>query len=171
MKRQAGADQQRDEIDRIVAQWQAQRPDLDPSAKQVSGRIVRLAALLQRHYGEVFAELGLRQGDYGVLAALRRAGKPFELTPTALARSRMMTTGGMTTVLDRLEGLGLLERGPNPDDRRGALVRLTSKGQDLVNRAMERHTAAEHDAVSALTVAERDQLTGLLRKLLLSLDS
>ena len=83
----------------------------------------------------------------------------------------MMTTGGMTTVLDRLEGLGLLERGPNPDDRRGALVRLTSKGQDLVNRAMERHTAAEHDAVSALTVAERDQLTGLLRKLLLSLDS
>lgn len=166
-----GKHHEHDAVDRIVAQWHEQRPDLDTSAKHVSGRIVRLAALLQQRYGEELSDLGLRQGDYSVIAALRRSGPPFELSPTDLARTRMMTTGGMTTVLDRLECNQLVERRPNPVDRRGFLVRLTTQGQKLVDVAMERHTAAEQDAIGALSTNERRQLTRLLRKLLLSLDA
>src|ERR1044072_9596474 len=89
-----------DAVDEIVAQWRRERPDLDPAAKAVAGRIVRLASLFHQAYATAFGALGLNDGDYGVLAALRRAGAPFELTPTELARQRMMTSGGMTAAID-----------------------------------------------------------------------
>jgi DNA-binding MarR family transcriptional regulator len=159
-----------DAVDAIVEQWQRERPDLDPSAKQVTGRIVRLASLFQQAYGDAFEEAGLSPGDYGVLVALRRAGAPFRLTPTELARQRMMTSGGMTPVLDRLERRGLVARLPNPEDRRGSLVELTKRGRGAVDAAMDRHADAEQALVEGLNAREREQLAGLLRKLLISVD-
>ncbi|MET0803600.1 MAG: MarR family transcriptional regulator, partial [Acidimicrobiales bacterium] len=91
-----------DAVDAIIQQWRRERPDLDPSAKEVTGRVVRLASLFQAAYDEAFHPLGFVGGDYGLLVALRRAGEPGGLTPTELARQRMMTSGGMTAAIDRL---------------------------------------------------------------------
>lgn len=155
-----------DAVDRIIEQWTVERPDLDPSAKAVTGRVVRLASIFQRRFGEAFADLDLSEGDYGVLVALRRSGDPFELTPTELARARMMTSGGMTAVLDRLDRRALLERLPNPADRRGSIVRLTDDGRATVDRAMAVHTAVEHELISTLDAKDRDRLATLLGVLL-----
>jgi DNA-binding MarR family transcriptional regulator len=159
-----------DAVDTMVGQWRRERPDLDPSGKEITGRILRLASLFGAAYSAVFGELGLKDGDYGVLAALRRSGAHAELTPTDLARQRMMTSGGMTAVIDRLERQGLVARSPNPQDRRGTLIRLTDTGRELVDRAMEVHTQAEHALVAGLDEGEREQLGVLLRKLLLSVE-
>ena len=159
-----------DAVDEIVAAWRRERPDLDPSAKEVTGRIMRLASRFGQTYGEAFAPVGLSDGAYGVLAALRRAGAPFALTPTELARQRMITSGGMTPVLDRLERDGLVTRSPNPDDRRGSIVRLTAAGRKAVDAAMKRHAEAEQQLVAGLAPREREQLAGLLRKLLSDLE-
>ena len=136
-----------DAVDAIVEQWARERPDLDASAKQVTGRIVRLASLFQQSYGQAFSSVMLSDGDYGLLATLRRAGAPYELTPTDLARHRMMTSGGMTAVIDRLERKGLVTRLPNPNDRRGSLVKLTDEGRRIVEAAMELHADVEHQLV------------------------
>ena len=106
---EAGSGDEGDAVDRIVAQWRRERPDLDPSAKEITGRLVRLADLVQLRFRDAFADLGMSEGDYGLLAPLRRAGAPYELTPTALARARMMTSGGLTPALDRLEKRGWIE--------------------------------------------------------------
>ena len=155
-----------DAVDLFIEQWHVERPDLDPSAKAITGRIVRLASIFQRRFGEAFADLDLTEGDYGVLVALRRSGEPFELTPTELARARMMTSGGMTAVIDRLDRRALVERLPNPADRRGSIVRLTPEGRAATDRAMEAHTAVEHELVTALDEHDRERLAGLLRILL-----
>lgn len=160
-----------DAVDAIIEQWRRERPDLDSSYKHVTGRVVRLAALFLNAYGEVFTPLGLSEGDYGVLVTLRRAGTPHRLTPTDLARQQMMTSGGMTAAIDRLERKGLVARRPNPNDRRGHLIELTGEGRMLIDRAMERHADAERRLVQALSETERTTLEGLLRKLLLSLEA
>src|SRR4029453_1834402 len=85
-----------DAVDAIIEQWHQERPDLDPSAKHVTGRIIRLSGLFQQAYDNGFKPPGVRDKDYAILAPLRRAGPPFSLTPTQLARQRMMTSGGMT---------------------------------------------------------------------------
>ena len=154
-----------DPIDRVVAQWHRERPELDPSAKEVTGRIIRLGAEFHRRFDASFDGLGLRAGQFGVLSALRRAGEPFELTPTDLARHQVMTSGGMTPVIDGLEKRALVERADNPADRRSRLVRLTTEGRDLVDRAMERHVETEHALIAGLSDDEREQLAGLLRRL------
>ena len=155
-----------DPVDRIIEEWARERPDLDVSAKEVAGRIVRLASLFQQAYSEIFEPLGLNEGDYGVLAPLRRAGAPFELTPTELAKHRMMTSGGMTAALDRLERRGLIARVPNPADRRGSLVQLTETGRHAIDEAMTQHVQTEQQLVAGLTPKEQTQLRDLLRKLL-----
>jgi DNA-binding MarR family transcriptional regulator len=121
-------------------------------------------------YARAFSELGLNDGDYGVLVALRRAGAPHELTPTELSRERMMTSGGMTAAIDRLERQGLVSRSANPKDRRGTLIRLTTAGRKAVDRAMEVHAQAERRLVAGLDSREQRQLSVLLRKLLLSVE-
>jgi DNA-binding MarR family transcriptional regulator len=159
-----------DAVDEIIAQWRRERPELDASAKEVAGRIIRLTGLFQQAYGEAFAPLGITEGEYGILAPLRRAGEPFALTPTELARQRMMTSGGMTAAIDRLERKGLVARSPNPADRRGSLVRLTDEGRRVIDDAMARHVDVEHRLVAALSPADRDHLSTLLRTLLLAVD-
>jgi DNA-binding MarR family transcriptional regulator len=160
-----------DAVDVIVAEWRRERPDLDPDAKEVTGRIVRLASRFQQAYSDTFGPLGLNDGDYGVLAPLRRAGAPHELTPTELAKHRMMTSGGMTAALDRLERKGLVARAPNPADRRGSLVRLTNAGHDAIDDAMTQHVLTEQRLVAGLDEHERAQLRVLLRKLLHAVDT
>lgn len=160
-----------DAVDVIVEEWRRERPDLDPSAKQVTGRIVRLASLFQQAYSETFSPLGLNDGDYGVLAPLRRAGAPHELTPTELAKHRMMTSGGMTAALDRLERKGFVERVPNPADRRGSLVRLTDAGRDVIDEAMKQHVLTEQRLVEGLDQQQQAALSDLLRQLLRTVES
>ena len=159
-----------DAVDAIVAEWRRERPDLDPAAKHLTGRLIRLASVFQAAYANAFTPLGLNDGDYGVLAALRRAGAPHQLTPSELARHQMMTSGGMTAAIDRLERKGMVTRRPNPNDRRGSLVGLTDDGLQVVDRAMELQAEVESRLVHALGASERRTLEQLLRKLLLSVD-
>jgi DNA-binding MarR family transcriptional regulator len=159
-----------DAVDAIIEQWHRERPDLDPEAKGITGRVVRLAGLFQQAYTEAFAPLGINDGEYGVLAALRRQGDPCELTPTELARQRMMTSGGMTAAIDRVERKGLAVRLPNPADRRGSLVRLTDEGRRVIDTAMARHVEVERELVAALAPKDRERLPAMLRTLLLALE-
>jgi DNA-binding MarR family transcriptional regulator len=160
----------RDAVDVIIDEWRRERPDLDPSAKAITGRIVRLAAFMQDRMGEAAAAHGLSNGGFGILAALRRSGPPFQLTPSELTRHLMVTTGGMTTMIDRLEAHGFVRRAPNPADRRGVLVGLTGDGLRTIEAAMEAHARVEHDLVDGLAARDRDQLARLLRILLLQVD-
>ncbi len=159
-----------DAVDRITDQWRHERPDLDPAPMGVIGRISRIGALVQRELDQVFAEHDLTGADFDVLATLRRAGAPYRLTPGELSRSTMVTTGGMTKRLDRLEATGLIRREPDPRDRRGKLIALTAKGRDLVDHAVEAHLRNEERLLAGLSGPKRRELAGLLRELLSSLD-
>jgi DNA-binding MarR family transcriptional regulator len=159
-----------DAVDAIEAQWRLERPDLDPSPMSVIGRISRLAALLDRELDDVFSGYGLAGCDFDVLATLRRSGAPYRLTPTELSRSTMVTTGGMTKRLDRLEAGGLIRREADPRDRRGKLIALTDEGRELIDRAVEGHLENEERLLASLSRSERRQLAELLRGMLLAVD-
>lgn len=139
---------------------------MDVTAMEVIGRLNELSALIGRdHLEPLFAGFGLQRGEFDVLATLRRAGAPFTLTPTELYEATMMTSGGMTARLDRLEKRGLIARRPNPGDRRGTLVSLTEDGRALVEAALRPHAANETRLLAALDPGEQAQLNQLLRKL------
>jgi DNA-binding MarR family transcriptional regulator len=157
-----------DEIDRIVAQWNEVRPDLDASPTHTLQRITRLSLLQAASFARVFAAYGVSFGEYLVLAALRRAGPPYRMNPTRLFNSVILSSGAMTNRLDGLEEMGLVERLPDPADRRGRLVGLTDKGRELVDDAVVDHLENEQGLLSGLDADERDRLAALLRKLLLS---
>jgi DNA-binding MarR family transcriptional regulator len=157
-----------DEIDRIVEEWNRERPDLDVSPTQTLQRITRLSMLQAASFADVFARHGVSFGEYLVLAALRRAGPPYRMNPTKLFNSIILSSGAMTNRLDRLEEMGLVERLPDPNDRRGRLVALTERGRQLVDAAVVDHLANEERLLSALDPGERAQLANLLRKLLSS---
>jgi DNA-binding MarR family transcriptional regulator len=157
-----------DEVDRIVEQWNRERPDLDVSPTHTLQRITRLSLLQGVSFARVFARYGISFGEYLVLAALRRAGPPYRMNPTRLFNSVILSSGAMTNRLDRLEAMGLVERQPDPTDRRGRLVALTDRGRELVDAAVVDHLENEQRLLGALDAEEREQLAGLLRKLLLS---
>ena len=159
-----------DRVDRILEQWRRERPDLDASPMGVFGRISVLSRLVERSLGENFRRFGLNGGEFDVLAALRRSGEPYRLTPTELFRSTMISSAAMTNRLDRLEERGLVERSPDPDDRRGVRITLTEKGLELVNRAVEAHVEGEERLLGALDPEDRERLATLLRKLLVSME-
>jgi DNA-binding MarR family transcriptional regulator len=157
-------------VDRLVEQWARERPDLDRSSMAVIGRVERLAERLDDAFAPTLAGFGITRADFDVLATLRRAGKPFRLTPTALSRAMMISSGGTTKRLDRLEGRGLIERFDDPHDRRGVVVALTPKGVKLVDDAVAAHVADEQRVLAPLSKAERKTLTRLLDALLDGLD-
>jgi DNA-binding MarR family transcriptional regulator len=136
----------------------------------VVGRLFRATALADAELGPPLAAIGLQPGWSDILAALRRAGPPSELNPTQLMRATLLTSGGTTKRLDRLAEAGLVERRPDPNDRRGILVRLTRKGRALIDRAMPIHLANQDRLLAGLDAAERRMLEDLLRKLLASLE-
>ena len=161
---------QLDAVDRIVAQWARERPDLDTGPMAVIGRVHRLGALLETELRTVFAEADLGNGDFDVLASLRRAGAPYKLTPTELAGTTMVTSGAVTKRVDRLVQQGLVERTVSTTDGRGRVVALTRKGKQVQERLHPQHLANEDRLLGALDADERRQLGDLLSKLLLSLE-
>jgi DNA-binding MarR family transcriptional regulator len=161
----------RDRLDRIAAQWRKERPDLDVFPLALLGRLFRTAHLADLAFAEGTARHGLQPGGFDLLAALRRSGRPYELRPTDLMDATMLSSGGITKRLDRLTEAGLVERRPDPHDRRGALVRLTRRGRTVLDRALETHVAAEKRLLEVLAPAERRELDRLLRRLLAALDA
>jgi DNA-binding MarR family transcriptional regulator len=161
--------QERDHVQHVLGQWQQEAPRLDRSAFAVIGRISRLARLLEDEHEPVFAGHDLSAGEFDVLAALRRSGKPYRLTPTALCAALMVSTGGMTKRLNALEGRGLVEREPDPNDGRSLAVTLTREGRRLVDDAVEAHAANQERLLRGLDKKELRELSALLEKLALSL--
>ena len=154
-----------DHMDRIVAQWRRERPDLNTEPLGLFGRLFRAAQLTDTALGEMLVEHGLQTGWFDLLAALRRAGAPYELNPTQLMRATMLSSGGMTKRLDRMVEAGLVERRPDPGDRRGTLVGLTRRGKTVIDKAIDAHLANEERLLRSLSSAERRNLDELLRKL------
>jgi DNA-binding MarR family transcriptional regulator len=160
----------RDEVDDLVAAWRAQRPDLDVEPMQVLSRISRLARHLDIARRGAFAEHGLESWEFDVLSALRRQGPPFQLTPGALLRATLVTSGTMTNRIDRLVRKGLVRREPDPRDKRGVLVTLTEQGEGRVDAALAGLLRRERALLAGLDDAERRNLADLMRILLAPFD-
>lgn len=164
------SEEARDAVDAITAQWAIERPDLDVGPMAVIGRIHRVGEILDRRLREVFATEGLANGDFDVLASLRRSGAPYALSPSELADTTMVTSGATTKRIDRLVGRGLVSREVAAGDGRGRVIRLTAEGKELVDRLHPRHLANEDRLLASLSPEQRAALIELLRTLLLDLD-
>ncbi|WIX77870.1 MarR family transcriptional regulator [Amycolatopsis carbonis] len=155
-----------DHVDSVLAQWAAQRPDLDVSPMAVIGRLKRVSRLIDTELGRTFAKHGLDAASFDVLATLRRSDPPHRLTPTELMRTAMVTSGAVTQRLDRLEDRGLIARSRSETDGRGILVALTVEGRALIDRALPDHLDTEHRVLDALDPSEQAALADALRVLL-----
>ena len=155
----------RDEVDRLVEAWRRERPDLDLGPMEVLSRVSRLSHHLDRARRQAFADHDIENWEFDVLAALRRAGAPYELSPGRLLRETLVTSGTMTNRVDRLVARGFVTRLPDPTDRRGVLVRLTPTGRATVDGALARLLARERDFLAGLKPAEHVRLADLLRRL------
>ncbi|WP_429170894.1 MarR family winged helix-turn-helix transcriptional regulator [Ensifer sp. LBL] len=155
-----------DRVDRILAQWHRERPDLDVSAMGLLGRLSRVSTHVGREIEKSFSERGLNASSFDVLATLRRSGPPYRLSPGELLDTTMVSSGTMTNRIDQLEKAGLVERIANPEDRRGVIIALTEEGLRRVDEAATAHVANQHRVVSALSPEERVVLNALLRKYL-----
>lgn len=153
-----------DRVARIQREWARERPDVDVRPQGVIGRLHRLGAYLTEELCVVYRKYGLGEGDFDVLATLRRAGAPFERAPGELAEHTMVTTGAMTKRVDRLERAGLVSRRASESDGRGRVVALTPQGREVIDRAFSEHMANERRLLAALTEDEAAQLESLLVK-------
>ena len=160
----------RDAVDELIDQWKAQRPDLQPEVMGIFGRFGRVWTHATRAIEATLGRWNLQLGEFDVLATIRRAGPPFTVAPSQLTRSLMLSPSGMTSRLDRLEKLQLIERRASPDDRRSLLVVLTPAGRALVDEAVTAHVANETRLLSVLDAKERKALERILRTLLRSFD-
>ncbi|MGQ4389516.1 MarR family winged helix-turn-helix transcriptional regulator [Streptomyces sp. SAS_270] len=160
----------KDAVDAIIEQWAAVRPDLDTAAMEVFGRIFRLSRAMSDRMEKAYARFGISRGEFDVLATLRRSDAPYTLSPRQLSATLMLTTGGMTGRLDKLERAGLLRRSPDPHDRRGLQVTLTDEGFRLIDEAVGAGLAAQTAALSRLDDEQAGQLADLLRELLGAVD-
>jgi DNA-binding MarR family transcriptional regulator len=161
----------RDEVDDLVDAWRAQRPDLDVEPLQVLSRISRLARHLDIARRGAFAHHGLESWGFDVLSALRRQGPPFQLTPGALLRATLVTSGTMTNRIDQLAAAELVRREPDPRDRRGVLVTLTSQGRERVDAALADLLARERALLAGLDTVDRGRLADMMRILLAPFDA
>jgi DNA-binding MarR family transcriptional regulator len=161
---------EQDHVDRVLAQWRAVSPDLVTSPVAIVARIGRIAAYLDQSTETLLGEHGLARSSWDVLASLRRAGPPYELSPTELYRGLMRSSGAMTNRLHRLEQSGLIERRPDPGDGRGRLVRLTTRGRKLVDEIAPLHLENETRLLASLSERDRRALERLLRRLALDLE-
>jgi DNA-binding MarR family transcriptional regulator len=159
---------ERDEVDRLIAAWKRERPDLDLSPLAVLSRITRIARHLDIARRDAFGDL--ENWGFDVLAALRRAGEPHQLSPGQLMQETLVTSGTMTNRLDRLEELELITREPDPSDGRGSLVTLTRAGMRAVDSAMEDLLENERELLQNLSAKDREVLADLLSKLVTEFD-
>jgi DNA-binding MarR family transcriptional regulator len=153
-------------MDDLAAAWEREYPDLDPSALPPLVRLARLAVLVDGFQQSVLRPLDLSPADYSVLAALRRAGPPYEQTPSKLYSRLQRSSGGMTKILKRLEERALIERAPDPSDGRGSVVSLTAKGRDLSERSFKALLGASQDLLAPLTEIARKDTDRVLQDLL-----
>jgi len=161
---------QADEVDRIAAAWHREQPDLDLAPLHVLSRVTRLARHLDRVRRAAFSTHGLETGEFDVLAALRRAGSPYQASPGRLSTETMVTSGTMTARLDKLESRGLVHRRTDPADGRAVIVALTERGRDLVGAAVGTLVRSESELLAGLADADRAALADLLRRVLAPLD-
>lgn len=152
-----------DHVDRILAQWRKERPDLDVEPMGLIGRMRRLSLHLSREMEKTWAAHGLNAASFDVLATLRRSGSDFALSPTDLLATTMVTSGTMTNRIDQLEKAGLVRRIPNPDDGRSFLISLTDRGFEVIDAAIAEHVETQKNLVSALPKAKRRELDALLK--------
>lgn len=162
---------ERDEVDRIVAAWRRERPDLDLGPLEVLSRVTRLARHLDRARRIAFDRHGLEAWSFDVLAALRRSGSPYQLSPGQLTSETMVTSGTMTNRIDRLEELGWVTRAPDPNDGRSILVRLTRHGEKRVDEAMADLLSQEKELLHSLDDEQRRLVAMILRQVLAPLDA
>jgi DNA-binding MarR family transcriptional regulator len=159
-----------DGVDEILRQWARERPDLDTSSMAIIGRISRIERKVNPRLSSVFRKFGLERWSFDVLATLRRSGYPYELTPTQLFSSLMLTSGAITHRSDQLVKAGLVQRKPDPDDRRGIRVKLTDSGLAKINEAVTAHVENECRMLRHLSRQERSLLISLLRRILSGLE-
>lgn len=156
-----------DRAEQAAAQWARERPDLDTGPMVLLGRLAEVALVTARDsLNPLFVRNGLQPGEFDVLATLRRSGTPYALTPTDLYEAAMISSGSMTNRIDRLEKAGLVERRPNPADKRGTFVALTREGFDLIERVVGEHVANQQAVVGVLDSGEQATLSALLERLL-----
>ena len=160
-----------DEVDRIIAAWHLERPGLNTEPLAVLSRVSRLARHLDLARRQCFAAHELELWEFDVLAALRRAGRPYMLSPGLLIAQTLVTSGTMTNRIDRLESRGLVTRLPDPNDRRGVRVRLTTRGKDAVDSALADLLEREQELLATLSPRQQDQLSGLLRTLVVPFET
>ena len=155
----------RDQLDQMLDQWRRERPEIDAEGMALVPRVIRLAHLYDKEMAGVSRSFGLKPGWLDVLSALRRVGPPYRMSASELARSVLLSSGGMTLRVDRMEEDGLLRRHPDPSDRRGVLVELSPRGRRVIDRAIDAHLALYEELVSgALTKADQRSFVELLRK-------
>jgi DNA-binding MarR family transcriptional regulator len=159
-----------DEVDRIVSDWERERPDLDFAPLQVLSRVARLSKHLDRARRQAFERSELESSEFDVLSALRRAGAPYRLSPKQLLQQTLVSSGTMTNRIDRLVERGLVSRQTDPNDGRGILVEMSPAGLTRVDAAITRLVDAEAELLASLPAAEQKRLAGLLRKLSLGFD-
>lgn len=159
-----------DHVDKILEQWRKERPDLDVGPMGTIGRLKRLHDRLAVELNRVYSAHGLNAASFDVLATLRRSGRPYALSPSALMEWTMVTSGTMTNRIDRLQAAGLVERRRNPYDGRGFVIALTTKGFDLIDRAVTEHVANQHRIVAGMDKKTLEGLDSVLRDWLSSLD-
>lgn len=158
----------KDVMDIGIAQWRRERPDLDPSAKAITGRILRLHDVILRAFNTAFTVHGLKYPNYAVLATLRSAGEPYEMTPTHLQDMMVLTSGGLSKLLARIEKQGLIERKTDTADRRSIIVKLTAKGRAVADSAMATQAKVEHELIASLAPDERELMAGFLQRIVLT---
>ncbi len=156
-----------DSVDRIIEAWAQRDPKFDASPLEVVGRLLLCAAHLDRAIVAALQPFGLNFGDFDVLNTLRRRGDEEGTNPRELARAALITSGAMTSRLDRLERAGLIERRPDPTDRRGVLVRLTDRGDRLAEESLRAVIAADEAFLEPLSRRQRDSVAAALKQLLL----
>lgn len=155
-----------DSVELLIAQWQRERPELDTRVPSIVARILRLSSRLKKSAEIWHKPLGLNWEIGEILIALRRSGSPFQLSPTSLSRSLLLTSGAMTNRLDRAESAGLVIRLPDPGDRRGTMVRLTTKGLKIADKAVTVYYEHVSDLLTVFDNDEASQLAALLSRLL-----
>lgn len=159
-----------DHVDHVLAQWRAERPDLDVSPMGVIGRLSIASRLVENQLGKVFAAHELDGASFDVLATLLRSGSPYRLTPGQLSRDAMVTSGAITQRLDRLQARGLVSRTRSEQDGRGVDVTLTADGRKVVEAALPDHVDNEHRLLASLSAEQREQLAAILSTLITALD-
>lgn len=147
-----------DSVQRALEQWERERPELNTVPMGMIGRLMRISKILEARIADVHKQYGLKMGEFDVLATLRRSGKPYRLTPSALLDSMLLTSGAMTNRLDKLESKGLIVRHHSKADRRSVEVELSGQGLALIDEMIVEHVNAQEELVQGLTVSQQQQV-------------